>query len=317
MATPTLQNVYDAARGYLHDTQLSGGEVWTNSALQVHFNEAYHRMYNCLMGTSKRVERTVYVNLPANTTVLIPAAYGITDFAEPELIEERPAQTSIPIFTASAATPIRLGFTNPHGLGTAGQIVECVVSGVANTSAPWGRWFGTVFDANNIDLNGSVGDVVGSGGTLTPWSQLRFFEVTPLDLDAQGLDGLPQQYLSNYVWAEERLQFRGAIGTQQLRITYQASGSPPTIPSANINIDNCLDFLACATAANAARANGWDEMADQLKTTAFGPTGGEDCSGGLRGEFIKIQVATMQRGPQRRRQAFRNKRPRCWAGVLG
>lgn len=317
MATNTLQNVFDAARGYLHDTQVAGGEVWNNTALQVHFNEAYRRMYNVMDGVSKRIQRTVYVNLPAVTTVLVPSAYGMTDFAEPELIEERQAQASIAIATANTSSPIGLGFGSPHGLGTPGQVVECVVSGVSGTTAPWGRWFATVVDSTNVTLNGSVGDVAGTGGTLTPWNQLQFFEVVPLDVDAQGLDGVPQTYLVNYIWAEERLQFRGAIGTQQLRITYWASGTPPTNSSTNINIDNCIDFLACATAANAARANGWTALADQLKTTAYGANQEAYGNAGLLGDFIKIQVLTMQRGPQRRQQAFRQKRPRWWAGVLG
>lgn len=317
MAVNTLQNVFDAARGYLHDTQISGGEVWTNTALQVHFNEAYRRMYNAMDGLTKRIERTVYVNLPALTTVMIPSTYNITDLAEPVLIEERPAQNPVTITSTTNATPINCLATN-HGLGTAGQTVEGVISGTTGSSAPWGRWFVTIVDANNFTLNGSTGDgSAGTGGTFTAWSQLQFYQVIPLDVDAQGLDGVPQQYLANYVWAEERLQFRGAIGTQQLRITYWASGSPPTNSALNINIDNCIDFLACATAANAAHANGWDDMAATLTTKAYGPSQEAYGNAGLLGDFIKIQVSTMQRGPQRRQQAFRQKRPRFWAGVLG
>lgn len=316
MATYSLQNVFDQARGYLHDTQLPGGETFRNGDLQVHFNEPYRRMFGCLMGVSKRVQRTAYISLPANTGVLIPAAYGITDFSEPELIEERQAPASLAITSISAASPIVVNIP-AHGLGTAGQIVECVVNGVTGTSVAQGRWFATITDASNLTLNGSVGDVAGTGGTLTPWSQGRFTEVLPIDLTEQGLDGVPGQLLEVYLWEDEKIQFRGSSSAQQLRITYWASGNPPVVPSTTINIDNSIDFLACATAANAARANGWYALADQLKFTAFGQTQEANCTGGLLGEFIKIQVLTLQRGPQRRRLPFREKRSRFGDAVLG
>lgn len=303
--TPTLQSVYDAARGYLNDFAVSGGEIFTNSALQQAFGEPYRSLFGRLMGISKRVQKAVYVNFPASTTVLVPSFYGITDFAEPEVIEERLASNLITIVTTSTSSPIVVNAPS-HGLGTAGSMVEGVVSGVLGTFSPWGRWFETVIDANNFSLNGSVGDVAGTGGSFSPWTQIAFSEVYPLDLDEQGLDGNPQSVLGNYIWRDERLEFRGCTNAQQLRITYWASGNPPTNPSTSLGIDNCLDFLACATAANAARSLGWQPIADSLRTQAYGTPGTEDA--GLLGVFVTIQIATLQRGPQRRRLPFRVRR---------
>ncbi len=312
----TLQDVCDAARGALHDTQVAGGETWTNTLLQPHFNEAYRRLFTCLMGVSKRVQRVIYVNLPANTTVLIPANYNITDFGEPERIEERQAAAAVTITSTSNATPINVVAT-AHGLGTTGQIVTGVVSGVASTTAPWGRWSATIVDANNFTLNGSRTDgTAGTGGTFTADSQLQWTEVLPLDLAIQGLDGTPQQFLGNYLWINEQLLFRGATGIQQLRITYWASGTPPTNANTVINIDNSIDFLATATAANAARSVGWAQMADALRFTAYGQSQ-DGCVSGQLGVFIQIQVAAQQRGPQRRRQPFRSRRPKYGSYVLG
>lgn len=308
MATYTLQQVFDATRAYLRDIQVPGGETFQNAVLQPNFAEPYRRAYRCMQGLSKRIQSTVYVNLPASTTVLVPSAYGITNFAEPESIEERPASNAITITSVSNTTPLNC-LATAHGLGSAGTMVEGVVSGVTGTFAPWGKWFATIVDANNFTLNGSVaGGVAGAGGTFTPWSQLAFRELQPLDMDAQGMDGIPQQYLGVYRWYDERLNFRGATGIQQLRMMYWASGAPPTLASTVIGIDDLIDFLACATAANAARAVGWYDLASQLKETAYGSNQEADASGGLLGEFIKIQVLTMQRGPQRRARAFRSHR---------
>jgi hypothetical protein len=316
MATNTLEQVFQTARGFLHDTTPSSGAVWTDSALQVHFNEPYRKMFNTLMGVSKRVQRIVYVNLPASTTVLVPSTYNITDFGEPEKIEERQAQAQVAIQFTNISTPIICNAPN-HGLGQPGDMVEGVVSGVSLSSAPWGRWFATIIDANNFSLNGSATDGVvgGAGGFFTPWSQLPFQEVMPLDLNSQGMDGIPNTYLGVYEWINEQLTFPGATGTQQLRITYWASGNPPTNTNTIINIDNCIDFLSVATAANAARANAWDDMADRLDKKAYGD-GGEDSLGGLLGDFVRIQVSTLQRGPQRRREAFRWKKSRYGANYV-
>lgn len=315
MATNTLQQIFDQARAFLHDTQMAGGETWTNSALQPHFSEPYRKMFSCLMGLSKRVQRVAYINLPASTTVLIPSTYNVVDFAEPEKIEERPAPTAITISSTTNATPINC-LAPSHGLGPAATVVEGVVSGVSGTAAPWGRWFVTVVDSNNFTLNGSSGDgTTGTGGNFTPWSQQAFQEVVPLDLSSQGMDGVPTSYLGVYLWINEQLTFPGATGTQQLRITYWASGTPPTNANTVIGIDNCIDFLSVATAANAARANGWDDLSDRLDTKSYG-AGGESCTGGLIGDFIKIQVSTLQRGPQRRRLPFRYKRSRFGSYVI-
>lgn len=319
MATASLQNVYDQARGYLNDARLvSTGEVWPNANLQVHFNEAYRRMWNCLMGVSKRVQRIVYINLPANNNVLIPANYNITDFGEPEIVEERPANALITIqSTTSAAGTITVN-ANGHGLGATGAVVEVIVSQVAGTFAPWGQWFATVVDANNLTLNGSNGDgTAGTGGFLTTSSLQRFVPVASQDLAVSCLDGTPSQFLGCYLWINSMFQFRGAIQTQQLRITYWASGNPPTLPATNINIDNCVDVLACITAANAASANGWAEKAEELKIKAYGASQQADGTGGLLAEFINIQVKSLQRGPQRRKRPFRDKLSRFGNYVWG
>lgn len=310
MATCTLQQVYDDARGFLHDTQVSGGESFTNTVLQVSFGEPYRTLYNNLQGVSKRVQRIAYVVLPAYNSILIPANYGITDLSEPEMVEERPATTGIPLSTTSNATPIVVTSASPHGLGSTGAIVAGQVTGVAGTNASWGNWFATITGASAFTLNGSRTDGAGgTGGTFYGASTVQFSEVMPADL-APAMDGQAQQYLGNYGWINEQLQFRGSVQNQQLRITYWASGDPPTSAGTNINIDNCRDFLAVATAANAARSVGWYQMADRLDLKAYtksaGPMGEAD--GGLLGKFIAIQVMTMQRGPQRRALPFRDRR---------
>lgn len=312
MAVNTLQQVYDAARGYLND---ASSEIFSNSFLQQSFAEPYRRIFNVMGGeNSKRVARATYLNFPALTNILIPANYGIMDISEPSIVEERPASAAIAITSTSATSPIVV--TAPgHGFGI-GSIVELTVNDVAGTFAPWGKWFGLVLSSSTFSLNGSMTDGnVGTGGSCSVWSQQRWSEVMPLDFDAQGTDGQPTQYLGTYIWREERFEFPGATGVQQLRITYFASGTPPSNPNVNINIDNCIDVLACGTASNAARSLGFYDLGSRLEVKAYGATPGE--MGGLMLDFMQLQVSMQQRGPQRRRQPFRSRRSRFGNWVIG
>jgi hypothetical protein len=327
VAICTVQAVLDDVRGLLSDVQVVGGETFTNNYLLgvtgsgnagsgSLFGEPYRTMFSKITGGSKRVQPNVLVVLPANTTVLIPQTYNITDFSEPETIEERAAGPSIAIASTDTATPINVTCVVPHNLGPNGSMVEGAISGVLSTPAPWGNWFATVTGAETFSLNGSGSDgIAGTGGAFYPGSQVPFTEVFPADSPGT-LDGAPGGCLGNYLWANNRLQFRGATSAVQLRITYYASGTAPTNPAYVIPIDNCRDFLATATASAAARAKGWMPMHDVLRNKAYGdPSHSEELS--LIDLFYMAQVMADQRGPQRRQGPFRSRRSKFGTYVIG
>jgi hypothetical protein len=313
--TATLQQAFDQARAELKDTQVSGGEVATNTALTPHLNQAWRRVWRAMgNGGSQRVEKFVYVNLAAQQQVLIPSTVGIMDFGEPELIEERLASTTVAIASTDTATPINVTFTGPHGLGPNGSTgSQLIISEVIGTYAPWGTWSFSVTSPTVIQLIGSASDgAAGTGGIATVSSQFRFTEVLPANQAGQCIDGIAGQVLGCYLWMNEQLLFHGCVNTQQLRITYWSSGTPPVLTNQQMGIDDCLDLVACITAANFAAAQGWSERAQQLNQKAFGPGEGPEELGGLMYEFLNSQIKLQQRGPQIRRGAFRYKRLR-WA----
>lgn len=328
MAECTVQNVFDDVRSLLSDTQIAGGEVYTNNYLLTGystggvlgsgslFGEPYRTMYGKLTGASKRVQPTAYIVLPPNTTVVIPTTYNITDFSEPEMIEECAATNQNAIASTDTSTPINVTTTLPHNLGPNGSMAEIIVSAVGGTPAPWGQWFCTVTGSNTFSLNGSASDGnAGTGGSWYSSSNQPFTEVFPCDFQA-ALDGFPQATLGNYLWANGRLTFRGATGPILLRITYYASGTAPTNPNYVIWIDNCRDFLAHATACNAARSKQWYSMYEHLRNKAYGdPAHPEELS--LIDLFYMGQVMADQRGPSRRQRPFRDRRYKWGAYLLG
>ena len=327
MAECTVQNVFDDVRTMLADTQIAGGELYTNNFLLSGYNvggtpgsgslfgEPYRTMYSKLLGSSRRVRPTAYVVLPASTTVLIPSTYSIVDFSEPELIEECAATSSIAVASTDTATPINVTTSAPHGLPI-GTLVEGIVSGVAGTSAPWGGWFANVTGASTFSLNGSASDgIAGTGGYFYPAGGQTFTTVFPCSFQSS-LDGTPQSVLGNYLWANGRLTFRGATSDILLRITYYASGTAPVNPNYVIWIDNCRDFLAHATAANAARAKQWYSMYELLRNKAYGdPSHPEEDS--LIDLFWRGQVLASQSGPSCRLMPFRDRRYRWGSYLLG
>lgn len=315
MPTCTLENVFSDVRGILSDTQISTGEIFTDTYLPPHFAEPYRSMFARLLGSSKRIQRVIGVVLPINQTVLIPSTYNITDLSEPELVEERPAPSAIAVTSTDTSTPINVTTATPHGF-TVGSVVEGFLSGVSGTSAPWGNWFVTSTGASTFSLNGSASDGnAGTGGNFYVENNLAWSEVSPTDF-AMSLDGQPQSTLGVYLWINEMFQFRGAAQATQLRITYYASGAPPTNVNTVIGVDNARDFLAYATAANAARSKGWITQFEVLRDKAYGdPMHPEELS--LLDLFWMGQVLASQRGPARRQAPFRDKRSKFGTYLLG
>lgn len=320
MATVTLGQIYQNVRGLLNDVQIPTGEVFTNNYFinnPMAFGKSYRSMFARMIGGSKRVQRVVYVVLPPQTTVLIPRTYGIEDFSEPEMIEERPAGgPAIAITSTDTGTPIIATAPN-HGLGNPGNVAPGQICNVLNTSAPWGNWYVQIIDANHFSLNGSQSDgIAGTGGAFYSQSSQTWTEVFPIDLSFEGLDGQPSQVLGNYLWINEQLQFRGASSATQLRLTYYASGTAPTNPNFLVGIDNSEDFLSVATAAECANSQNWTNKYELYRNQAYGDPSHPD-EPSLLDLFYAGQVLALQRGPQRRQLPFRDKRSRWGTFLLG
>lgn len=299
----TFQNVCDDARGLLNDTDVTGGEIFTNTGLQTHRERAYRELFDVMAQVqTPRIERVIYWIVPANSTLVSPVGtIGMKDFSEPILLEERNSLTTVAISSTGTSSPIQVTTPTPHGLG---NNQEVTIMGVQGTTAPWGRWFITVVDNFNFTLNSSITDgQAGTGGTVC-WSNETFTDMDPLDRES---DRQPSDKLLDYFWHEGVLRFRGATTTRQLRITYRASGNPTSQTNQPLGIDNALTFLGCRTASLAADGKGWYEKSDRLAKLALGPKMEPDGSGGFLRSFLNGQVIAMQR-QQRQRQLFRPKR---------
>lgn len=299
----TFAAVCDLARAQLNDTDVSGGEIFTNSMLQLHREQAYRELYSA-MSTMQvpDINRTVYWVVPAHTTRLSPQfQMGLNDFSEPVFVEERGNITVVNVTSTSNTAPIVVTTSLPHGLADNQNIT---IQGVTGTMAPWGRWYITVINNISFSLISSFGDgSIGAGGTAC-YGQDPFTEVVPL---LRTTDRAESDILYDYIWQDGMLLFRGASQVREIRITYRASGDPPSSTSVQLGLDDALNFLGTRTASLAAAQKQWIPTYERLARISCGPKMEPDGSGGQLRNFVNNMVVAMQRN-QRQRRSFRPRR---------
>ena len=286
----TLGAVFDTARSMLQGGETTASTGLSNAIMQQFFNVAYPELWQ-IMGQvqTARVRRDFFHYLPAYTTYFDPQSVGVTDFGEPEWMEERGGVTVVPISTTSNASPIVVTTTGAHGLASNTEIQIAEVTG---TAAPEGMWFGTVLSSTTLSLNGSVTDgSAGTGGSLMSTPD-RF---QPMSATRNiPFNSPPSSFLRTWQWQDNALRFIGATQAIQLHVTYWASGVPPTNVNTTLGIDDCMAFLSTRVASLAARSRGWYQMAEELKVDALGPNKEPDGSGGLLRAWLNLQVINMQ-----------------------
>jgi hypothetical protein len=296
MAIPTLQNVWDAARGHLGDDGVSGGQIFTNTVLTPHSSMAFRELWRVMASVgTPRVRKEKYYLLGANTSYLDPATAGITDMGEPEWVEERTLGGSAAISAFTAATSPTVTTSTPHGLNTGDYaIIGGTIAGL--TTIPYGQYAVTVIDATSFTLNGAISVGTWSSGGTVYRSTEEWRLVWP------PVDSIPSVTTGNgvivmYAWMGDIFQFPPTTGQRQLRITYLSSGAAPTSANDSIGIDDSLDFLAARTAGLAADSRGGMNRAATLNALAIGPgtAAKADGSDGLLNQFLLSIVRGMQR----------------------
>jgi hypothetical protein len=293
----TLGTVYDKARAPLQGGDVDASSGFSNTQMEQFFAVAYPELWQ-IMGQvqTPRVRRDFFHYLPAYTTYFDPQAIGITDFGEPEWMEERGDVTTMTITSTSNTSPIVVTVASTASISDSTQIQ---IADVAGTNAPWGMWYPTIINGTTLSLNGSTAPgTVGTGGKLMQ-STNRFIQMQPVrDMP---FNAAVTNRLGVWQWQDNALKFLGANQPVQIHITYWASAVPPTNVNTELGIDDCLAFLSTRVASLAARARGWYSMATELKTDALGPSMQPDGSGGLLRAWLNLQVINMQRTEFRKR----------------
>jgi hypothetical protein len=92
---PTVTEVKDFVRALLNDTQVAGGEIYTDTALQPFLASKYEEMFaEMLKEQVPAIERIATYTVTAGTTSVTPATMSVAGLGEIVSLEERTAGSS-------------------------------------------------------------------------------------------------------------------------------------------------------------------------------------------------------------------------------
>jgi hypothetical protein len=284
-------------RSHLGDTEVAAGQVWTDASGKCdgYLQQSYSELYKGFEGGAlKNITRTVYGNLPAYTSYISPATLGVLNLSEPTIkpLWERDSAGSVSITNAvpNVATPgapyVRVTATG-HGF-TTGQMV--LVFGIVGlTDDVNDQWSVVVQSSSTFDLMGCTATgTYSSGGTATSSTQ-DWAEVVSVP-EIRDFPQTPGASLNCYAWINGAFRVPPATTIRQVKMVFYLSAKAPTnaTPTASLNFDDCLGFLAYRAAALATLDRvGATGKFRQLNEIALGPTGQHEDLGGLYGMLMR------------------------------
>jgi hypothetical protein len=293
---PTKQNCLDAARFYLADDLISGGQDFTNTALEQPFQMAVRELHRAMKSVAiPRVERTAYYNLPANTSFLSPATAGITDLGELEFIAERGNLTTVNITNAVNGAGFVTITAVGHPYATGDQAAHYGITGMSGVN---NLFTVTVVDPNTYKANGAVGVGTYSSGGVSTKSGDQFSPVQ--SVNNIGKTTVNNSELGFYAQMEEGIFFPPCGSMRQLRIIYISSAALVVNAGDTIGIDDSVDFVAVRTAGLAAGSRIAGNRGQELNVMALGPTMQADASGGILRDVLQAGVRALQATPTQR-----------------
>jgi len=303
MAFPTLENVYDAIRMKLGDDEVSGGQIYTNTRLLGSVQHAVRDLFRVMAKVGNpRVIKNVYYNLPAYTSVLRPSTAGISDMGDPIGLW---ARGNVSTLSVSSATPgsssLALVTSTAHGLSS-GDLVTLYLPGVVGGD---GHYAVTVTSSTGLTINGLVASgSYTSGGTVTVGSDA--FSPVYQATDSPNLEHVSLGEVSEFAWHGDVFHVPAVSAIREIRIEYYSSATVPTQTTDVIAVDDCIDFLACRSAALAAKVRS-PNLSRIWNVEALGPKEMADGSGGMLRDLLQAGVRALQEmAPEERmRQPFR------------
>lgn len=302
MSFPTLTEIYEQTRSECGDTEVAGGQIYTNTLLLPHIQSACRELWRGMRNLAvPRVYRTFYYTLPANTSIFYPSTALITDFSEPAgPISRRGSLTTVAVAAATQGSGyLDITCTGAHSLTTGDMVVLQQLGGLQGANVICTV---TVTSATQLFANGVVttGTFTSGGSIVT--SRNEFGELpwcTVLPATTQATDGL-----NGVIYRGGFFEFTQSNTAQQIRVPYWSSANVPTTGSDAIAVNDSIDFIAQFAAAKACKAQGANDRAAALWEMAVGPSYTQGIKGGSLRELLVTAVRQIQnrdpysRGPK-------------------
>ena len=307
---PTAANVFDLARKKLGDSEVAGGQIFTNTYLQDHLQSAYSDLFNVLSENGTRlVYRNAHFVLPAHSEFFLPASAGIANFGRPLELRTNKIRLQTTVSAGSQqSSPDRYRVTTgaAHGLASGDHCIVYKMGGLSDEIN--NQWSVVLVDATNVDLMGVVPTgTYTSGGIFVvsenPGSWTEEFSLVDDPHIGESQVGVRGAVFS---WDGVAVRLRGVDYDRLLRIAYMPSATAPS--SGSLFFDNSLNFLAYRAAALAAEDKGASTAAQSLNYQALGERMLADSrAGGFLGQLVALSLKTYARKVTRTKR-FRPKR---------
>ena len=296
MALPTGTNVADTTRALLADTEISGGDIATNTILLPLINVAVGQMFDKMAAVGVgRVIRTVYRALPAYATIFDPVYFGLTDWLAPVEFRERGGLETDRLINsagmiASGAprnqVELNLGFTAAATALPTGALVT--VGGMSGMTGGEGMYAVIASTTTSCILAGAQ-----TVGTYTSGGRVGYSlqEFTPMVQRERILDNMIQSgVLEQWAIDGNVTRFPGATGIRELEVRYVSSSTELSAIGDQIAVHDCRRLLATLTAALFCYGRGARDTAQTMERLAFGADG----TGGMMRDILLPMVKAKQ-----------------------
>lgn len=279
---PTGQNICDLVRAITGDTQIAGGQIFTNAYLygqvlgatppysgvggpmQSAYNWLFERMRT---ENDRRSRRTSFALINANINYINPLTIGIGNMGNPIDIWERGSVTSLPVTAVTvqaAATGIdpyvQLAVAHGGALVNGQSIETYLIQGLSDDVNDY--WTITVPDNNHIRLMGATPSGAWTATTGLVLISTEQWPATPMarvwDLFTAGtLTRLtPGNQFCNWQWQTAVIRVPPVQASREIKINYNLSGKVPLDPTVSLGIDDSLNVLAYRVAGIVGNAKG-------------------------------------------------------------
>lgn len=301
-ADPTVQQVCDRARWHLGDTQVSGGETYTNTLLLPWLQEAYEDLQRSIRKlASIRARREGFLLIPANSSQIEPTIQ-LPDFMSVVNLDDRLLDDNHLITALTIDSPIdgyvTVTTSTSHGRQVGDQVEITGISGCRgiNTSmtinaVPSATQFQAQCYAAGTPAFSAVWSMM-LFGTQSYWPIIQYGQILN-----QSTTGLVSRVM-NVALLDRTIRYNPTQSAREWRLLYEFQDPIPSATSDTMGLEDSLGFMSTWTAYKAARSKGaLQPMAEELKEQALGPGGTIDKP---LGGYLKAIRATLVKDMQRR-----------------
>jgi hypothetical protein len=282
MARPTIAQINSKIRDLLGDTEVAGGQEFTDARNFYAIKSAWTAMIQAMVRKDISLVQTVaYVNIPAYTSSFIPTSVGIYDMGAPTELRQRSvggSRTVLSVALASSGGLNHLDCTldSPHGLSDGANVVVFKAAGmdIFNVNMN-GAWTITVPSPSVARLMGCeiIGNYTNNSATLS-WS-MEEFNPNPIPFVDIIHPRQPMSTIQYCCWRDGKFYISPANNPRQLQIQYLIFSEIPDTFNNTLPVDGCLEFLSHYAAAQriASVAEGTSAAAGLYKKACGSETG--------------------------------------------